>query len=370
MTERTLPNLDIVDEEFLAQATITEGPWVSLLLPTQRTGRETLAARSQYENMLKLAEGELAARDRVGEVLPALRDLVADREFWLHQSDGLAVYAAPGLMRTFRLPLALREEVCVGDHPRLAPLVGVLSAVGGSFDVLALSANRVRLFEGTRNSIGELSLGEDTPTAVDEVFIGRDHQVQLQSSAQSRGGDMANFHGHGGDRDVAAVDLERLFRDISTAVDEVLGRGATRPLVLAGVAEHGATFRSISGRRNIVDEMVTGNPDRLSAQELHERAWPIAERALREDDAQLADRYNELVGTGRASEDLASIATAAQEGRVDTLLLRRPSAAPDGQPRLVVDEVDVVIAHTLRNSGSLAVSEDPAAPPVRAIFRY
>ncbi|GAA4906913.1 hypothetical protein GCM10025789_28000 [Tessaracoccus lubricantis] len=369
MTERKLPNLDIVDEDFLAQATTNQGPWVTILLPTQRTGRETLAARSQYQNLVKLAESELQRRGGAEEVLAALHRLVEDRTFWLSQSDGLAVYAAPGLLRTFRLPMSLPEEACVADHPRLAPLAGALSAVGGSFDLLALAANSVRLFEGTRNSIGELAFRDDTPTGVDEVPT-HGHETQLQSSAQSRGGDFANFHGHGGDRDVAAAELERLFRGVAIGVDDVLGRGADRPLVLAGVAEHGATFRAISTRKNIVDDMVTGNVEHLSAEELHERAWPIAEQALRKDDAALTDRYNELVGTGKASDDVAYIARAAEEGRVDTLLLRRPTTAPDGQPRLVTDEVDAVIVHTLRNSGALAVTADEAAPAVRAIFRY
>lgn len=368
MTERTLANLDIVDEDFLNHVTTNEGPWVSILLPTHRTGRETLAARSQYQNLLKLAEGELGTD--ADELVAPLRELTEDRAFWLSQSDGLAVYAAPGFMRTFRLPMAMPDEVSVGRYPRLAPLADAMAAVGGSFDVLALSANSVRLFGGTRNSIGERSLGDDTPTGVDEVHTDRDHQVQLQSSAQSRGGDRANFHGHGGDRDISAVDLERLFRGVSTAIDEVLGRGATRPLILAGVAEHGATFRGISGRRNIAADMVTGNVDHLGAQEIHERAWPIAERELREDDQELTDRHNELLGTGKASEDVAYIARAAEEGRVEMLLLKPTPTSPDGQPNLVVDEVDAVIVHTLRNSGSLAVTGDEEAPAVRAIFRY
>lgn len=370
MTERTLPNLDVVDEDFLAEAARKEGPWVSILLPTHRTGRESLAARSQFQNLLKLAEAELEGREEAVAVLAPLRELAQQRDFWLNQSDGLAAYSAPGLARTFRLPAELPDEVSVGDHPRLAPLATFISAVGGSFDLLALSGNSVRLFEGTRASMGEVSFGEDTPTAVDEVFTDRDHQTQLQHSPQSHGGDVANFHGHGGDGDVGTVELERFFRYVSEGVDEVLGRATQRPMILAGVAEHGTTFRSISDRRNILDEMVTGNPEHLGARELHEKAWPIAERALRKGDDELQDRYHQLVGTGKASEDVAYIAQAAEEGRVDTLLLHPAPTAADGQANLIVDEVDALIAHTLRNSGSIAVSEADDAPPVRAIFRY
>ena len=370
MTERTHPNIDVIDEGFLAQAVSEEGPWVSVLLPTHRTGRESLAARAQFQNLLKLAEGQLEGTQHADEVLDPLRALAGERTFWLNQSDGLAVYAAPGIFRSFRLPEALPDEVSVGDYPRLAPLASLLSAAGGSFDILALSANSVRLFEGTQASIGELSLGDDTPTAVDEVHSDRDHQTHLQHSPQSRGGDVATFHGHGADNDTAAVDLERLFRQVANGVDQVLGKASPRPLILAGVAEHGSTFRSVSSRRNIVEAMITGNSEHLSARELHEKAWPIAEAALRADGAELTDRYHELLGTGKASEDVAYIAKAAEEGRVDTLLLHPVPAAADGQANVVVDEVDGLIVHTLRNSGSLAVSKEDDAPRVRAIFRY
>lgn len=370
MTERTLPNLDVVDEEFLKEAPANEGPWVSILLPTHRTGRESLAARSQFQNLLKIASAELEGHDSADEVLAPLRELVEQRDFWLNQSDGLAVYSAPGLMRTFRVPAQLPDEVSVGAYPRLAPLATFMSAAGGSFDLLALSGNSVKLFEGTRGSIGELSLGEGTPTSLDEVLTDRDRQPQLQHSPQSAGGGVANFHGHGGDSEISTAIIERFFRQVAAGVDTVLGRAAQRPMILAGVAEHGATFRSISSRKNILAEMVTGNPERLSDIELHERAWPIAEQALRVDDAALTDRYNELVGTGKASDDVAYIAKAAAEGRVETLLVPPISSAADGQPNLVVDEVDELIALTLRNRGTLAVSRHAEADGVRAIFRY
>lgn len=373
MTEKTIPNTDILDNTFLDEATSQEGPWVSIFLPTHRTGRETLAARQQFQNLLKLAEQAL---DEAGhgelkdELLADARALTVENlNFWNNQSDGLAVFIAPGLTRTFRLPMNLPDEVAVGDAPRLHPLASLISGTG-SFYVLALSPNNVRLLEGTRETIGELELEGDTSLAMEDVFDEEDHQRHLQSSPQSQGGGRANFHGHGGDDNVATQDTERFFRHVAGLVDGVVGRTTPHPIVLATVEGNQSLYRKVSKHRHLLDEFVSGSPDNLTPEQLHEQALPLARAVTQADDEALVERYGSLLGTGKASDDLNMIAKAATEGRVDTLILRREATAPDGQAEIVKDPVDPVIIDTLRNSGSVTVIDDDEAPEVRAVFRY
>lgn len=368
-----LANTDSLDTEFLKQATSHEGPWVSIFLPTRRAGREVMAARSQFQNLLKLAEQALTDAghgDAVDELLADARDLtVENRDFWNNQADGLAVFIAPGLTRTFRLPMALPDEVAVGDGPRLHPLASLMSGTG-SFYVLALSLNNVRLFEGTRDTIGQLALDGEKSLSLEGVFPEEDHQTHLQSSPQSGGGGQANFHGHGGDDNVATVDAERFFRHVATLVDQVVDRAVAHPIVLATVEGNQSLYRGVSKHRQLLDEFVSGSPDNLSPEQLHEQALPIARKVTRADDDALVERYGALLGTGKASDDQTMIAKAAAEGRVDTLLLRREATAPDGQAEVVNDSVDALILDTLRNSGSVTVIDEDEAPEVRAIFRY
>lgn len=368
MTDQTLPNLDVLDSEFLTLAGTAAGPWVSLFLPTHRTGRETLAARTQLANLLRLAEGALA--DAGHEAAPLLAPawaLTEQWEFWQNQADGLAVFVAPGVFRTFRLPLALPDEVAVGEHPRLRPLADFLSDAG-SFYVLALSENAVRLLEGTRASIGELDLG-DLVTAADDLPSDRDHQAHLQHSSQSRGGTRVGFHGHGADGSVDEASDERFFRQVAAGVDRVIGRTVAHPLVLATVEGNQSTYRRVSDHRGLLDDFLPGSPDRLTAEQLHERAWPLVEAATQASVAALDERYGAMAGTGLAGADIAEVAAAAAEGRVDTLLLA-PASAPDGQANLIDDPVDAAIVATLRTGGEIAVVDDADAPAVRAIYRY
>lgn len=371
MTATTLPNIDVLDSDFINQALETPGPWVSIFLPTYRTGRETLMARDQFGNLLGLAEEKLkeAGHEDIDGLLGQARELTENWDFWQHQSDGLAVYAAPGLFRTFRLPMTLPDEAHVGRHPRFHPVAHLL-ADRGTFYVLALATNSVRLFEGTRAAIGELDLGENAPTSADDLDGDRENQAHLQHSPQSRGGDIANFHGHGGDTHPADQTDERFFRAVADAVDAVMGRTVGHPLVLATVDANQATYRRVSNHRQLLDQIVSGNPEHLGAGELHEQAWPIVRELAQKADHELTERYGSLIGTGKASADVALIARAAQEGRVDSLILGPEPTAADGQANLVDDPVDELIADTLRTSGSIVVVDDGEAPPVRAIFRY
>ncbi len=370
MTEKTLPNIDVLDSEFIDQALNTPGPWVSIFLPTYRTGRETLMARDQFSNLLGLAEKRLqdAGHEDVDGLLTQARELTQSWDFWQNQSDGLAVYIAPGVFRTFKLPMALPDEAHVGDHPRFHPVAELLSD-RGTFYVLALATNSVRLLEGTRASIGELALA-DAPDSADDLAGDRDPQAQLQHSPQSRGGGIANFHGHGGDDHVAEQNDERFFRAVAGSVDAVMGRTVEHPLVLATVETNQARYRQVSNHRQLLDDIVTGNPEHLNPQQLHEKAWPIVSEFTRQADHELTERYGALIGTGKASADVALIGKAALEGRVDVLILGPEPTAPDGQANLVEDPVDELIAHTLRNSGSIITVDDEEAPEVRAIFRY
>ena len=373
MTNRTNPNTDVLDIQFVGDAVRHEGPWVSIFLPTQRTGRETMAALSQFQNLLKLAEQELKEKghgDLVDEILAPARELTADhRDFWRNQADGLAVYAAPGVFRTFRLPIQLPDEVAVGDAPRLSPVAELLSTTG-LFYLLALSNNDVRLFEATRSTIGELELRDDAPVSADDVHTDRDHQEHLQSSPQSAGGDRANFHGHGGDDNAAEVHKERFFRYVAEEVEMVIDRTVAHPIVLATVEGNQSLYRAVSKHRQLLDDFVAGSPDKASPEDLHAKAFPIALKATEADDDALVERFGALVGTGKASDDLSMIARAAAEGRVEALIVQPQSTQADGQVEVVQDEADDAIVQTLRNGGSITVIKDESAPAVRAIYRY
>src|SRR5207249_2419696 len=135
--------MTLVSKEDLITLTERQPGWhVSIFLPMHRGGVETLQNPVRCKNLLRQAEEHLLAhglrRSQVQEFLAPVQQLVADYDFWQHQSAGLALFIAPTVFQFYRLPLAFEELVVVMQRFYIKPLLPLLSG-DGQFYVLALS---------------------------------------------------------------------------------------------------------------------------------------------------------------------------------------------------------------------------------------
>ena len=299
-----------------------EGLCVSIFLPTHQAGAQTQQDPIRLKNLLREAEEQLLAKEfrtpEAEELLGPAWELLDDSVFWRHQSDGLAIFLSAGVFRYYRLPLNFEDLVVVADRYYLKPLLPLLTG-DGQFYVLALSQNEVRLLRATRHSVSEVEL-EDVPENLADTLRYDDQQKQLQfhtGTAGGRGGRAAIFHGHEPDDD-PKDDILRYFRQIDRGVQELL-KGSQAPLVLVGVDYLLPIYREVSRYPHTIDEGVTGNPESLRPEELHERAWDAVRPRFSEAQQNAAARYRQLAGTGQTSRDVREIVAAAYYGRVETL---------------------------------------------------
>jgi hypothetical protein len=298
-----------------------DGICVSLFLPAHRAGAQTQQDPIRLKNLLREAEERLLAKGlrspEAEELLGPARELLDDSVFWRHQSQGLAVFLSPGVFRYYRLPLNFEDLVVVADRYHLKPLLPLLTG-DGQFYVLALSQNEVRLLRATRHSVSEVEL-EDVPKSLADTLRYDDQEKQLQfhsGTTGGRGGRAAIFHGH--EPDDPKDDILRYFRQIDRGVRELL-KGSQAPLVLVGVDYLLPVYRELSRYPHTIDEGVTGNPEGLRPEELHERAWEVVRPRFSEAQQKAAARYSQLAGTGQTSEDIREIVAAAYYGRIETL---------------------------------------------------
>lgn len=364
------------------------GPCVSVFLPTHRMRPGTEQDPLRLKNLLAEAEARLVQgglrTPTARELLAPALDLLDEQVFWQHQSEGLALFLAPGWWRSFRLPLELPELTVVGDRFHLKPLLPLLSG-DGRFYILALSQNEIRLLEGTRQGVHEVEL-EDVPRSLREALRYDDPQKERLFHVTGReGGTVAVFHGHGIGGEVNKERTGRYLGLVDAGLREVL-RDQRALLVLAGVEYVQAMYREVSGYPALVDVGISGNPERLRSEELHKRAWTLVEPLFRQGQNEAADRYRELAGTGMTTGDLEESVAAAREGRVEVLFVslseQRWGTADTETGRITVNEepepgdedlLDLAAVRTLLGGGTVyALPSDliPGGASVAAILRY
>jgi hypothetical protein len=368
------------------------GTHVSLFIPTHRFGSGIQADRIRWRNLLDEVESVLGDRglrppDITGLLAPA-RALRDDGLAWQHMSDGLALFMRPGWHRAFRVPVDLPSLGTVGEHFVIGPLVRLVSG-DRHFLVLALSQREVRLLEGSLQHVEELEL-RDVPTSLRQVIEPAEPRsaamARLTSSTVGGHPGRAVFYGHGAaDEHVKKDEARRFIGQVAEGLRGYLA-GQDLPMVPVGLDYLVAMYREANAYQHLTDEAVLVNPDQLSEAELHAAAWPVVSGILDRQASRAVESFQELHGTGRASNDALVVAEAAGEGRVETLFV---AAQPWCWEQFTVDTpvvqlggqgdfshcelLDQAAADSLSRGGrvhALPASEVPGGGDIAAIFRY
>jgi len=323
--------MDILTRTELEQLMRKDQQWcVSIYMPTHRTGTDAQQDPIRLKNLLSKAEKDLSDRGMgrrdVQKMLEPASVLQQDSDFWQHQSDGLAIFLSSNRVRRYRLPLNFEEFVTVMDRFHIKPLLPLFTG-DGQFYILALSQNEVRLLLGTRYSVSQIDIGQ-VDGSLAEAIPFANHQMSLQIHSSGSTGGMsgagsATFHGQGGGSDESDKDeLLRYFHLVSDGLTEFL-QGDRVPLVLAGVEYLLPIYKEANTYPNLIDAVIKGNPDLLSADELHKSAWDIIRPLFQAAQEEAFADYQQLAGQAseRVADTLEKIVPAAYNGRVEMLFV-------------------------------------------------
>jgi len=387
--------MDILKQKDLKQLIETSGEWcISLYMPTHRTGREQQQDPIRFKNLVVRAQEKLLEsglrRPEVQALLRPAERLLTDRDFWQHQSDGLAVFLSPDSSQTYRLPSRFDEFIGIAKNFHVKPLLPLLSRAG-KFYILALSMNEVRLFLGNRNTVDEVEL-ENIPTNMQEALWMDDPEKHADfhtgaSSPGREGKRQAVFHGHGEKSATEKTNILRYFQHVDRGLNTLLEEKDI-PMVLAGVDYLLPIYHQASTYAGLLEEGLEGNPEELDGKELHKMAWDLVQPIFKEDQNQALERFEQLNGQGNelASTDLETVVKAANFGRVETLFVplgvQKWGRFDPQQNTMILEErpspenedlLDFAAMHTLINSGKVyAVQPEnlPGDGELAAILRY
>ncbi|MCW2314012.1 baeRF3 domain-containing protein [Rhodoferax antarcticus] len=300
-------------------------PCLSLYQPTHRNHPDNQQDPMRFNQLVKELAASLQkqhAKDAVSVLVGPFEALAEDHDFWNHTLDGLAVLGAPGFFRVFLLQRAVPELAVVADSFHTKPLRNWLQSTG-RYQVLALSLNKVQLFEGDRHALDAVVLAADVPQTVTEAK--GYEQTEPHTTVSSYGGlgegRVAMRHGHGARKDEIDGDAERFFRAVDATVQEHHSRPSGLPLMLAALPEHHHLFREVSHNPLLLAGGLMADPQGLTHDQLRQRSWEVMAPQLEAQQAAWCNAYAAAAAQGLGSENLPQIAHAAVAGRVASLLI-------------------------------------------------
>ena len=367
----------------------TPPPCLSLYQPTHRHHPDSQQDPIRFRNLVKRLEESLRQKysaSDAGPLLQAFYALADDARFWERSRDGLAVLAAPGLLRIYRFQRTVPELGIVADSFHVKPLLRILQSAD-RYQVLGLSREKVRLYEGNRDVLDELEWSSDAAEALAEALEADTKQANL--SIWTHGSDSGRagvYQSQGSEERAVDSAAERFFRAVDRMVLEHYSRPSGLPLLLASLPQHQGSFRLVSRNPFLMSAGIDTDPNALTLDELRGRTWQIIEPYYLERLAGLVETFGSAQANGLGSDDLAEVAASAVGGRVATLLVEAERHIPgrvdtvsgeiefDELANPVVDDLlDDIAERVLGTRGQVVIvpaERMPTRSGLAAIYRF
>ena len=360
---------------------------VSIFLPTHEKGKEVQQDPIRLKNLLTDAKEQLKEREipeqKIESLLEEPQKLLDKPLFWQHNDKGLALFVSEDEFEYYRIPHAFKERVMVDDHFLITPLVPMITTEG-TFCLLTLSQKNIRLLKCTRNSVDEIEL-EDAPDSLEEFLKFDVNEDHLQHHSGQGGNAQAIFHGHGGTSETETQEIINYLKAVENEVTSILRR-RNDPLILAGVSEAVAEYRKVNHYSRLLDQAVSGNPDPKSNEEIRDEGWEIIQSYFLKDMYKDIERFGDLSGSEKQSDNLTKIVEAAYYGKIESLFvpigehswgwfdIERDVVHHSKEPKNGEhDLINMAAIKTLTQSGNVyALDKDemPNGSSIAAIFRY
>ena len=369
--------LDLIDK--------AGNPSLSIFMPTHEKGEEVQQDPIRFKNLLKEAREKLEEaeipKSKINELLEEPKKLLEKPLFWQQADRGLAVFVTEDMFEYYRVPLDFKEQVLVENHFLVTPLIPMIT-LDGTFTVLCLSQQKIRLLACTRDRVNRLEF-EEAPVSMDEF---KKYDVFEKSLTSATGSDRSKtmFHGWGD----AGLDNKILENYLKTIENEVTSKMRKRrdPLILAGVDEAVSKYRKVNHYSRLMDEAILANPDPKTDEQIRDEGFEVIKSYFLEDMFKDMERFGDLKGSDKQSDNLTQIVEAAYYGKIDSLFvpIGEQSWGRFDKERNVVhhspeqnngdhDLINAAAIKTLVQGGdvyALNKGDMPLDASIAAIFRY
>ncbi len=381
----------LIDEKEFKKLTDFTGNCVSIFIPTQRAGKEVLEEQNKthLKSLWKEIKTKLSKKgvdkSEIEAIDAPIQKLLGNREFWRHQSDGLAIFAAKDFFEHYSLPLKFEAHYYINKEFYIKPIVPIFSG-DGRFNLLSLQVEGVKLYEATKYSIGPVEIEDLVPQRLEDR-VGYDYEektLQHKSGAASMG--QKNMHGHAGADRERKDEILRFFRAVDQGLNQYLQQEKL-PLLVACQDYLFSIYKEANTYQNLYPEVVPGNPGDTDMIGLHEKAWQVIGSHFESQKREKLKQFEEQHNTEKTSAAVHDILPAIHQGKVDTLFLENQAEVwgtydtetmkvevEDQQNAENISLMNWAASKVLEQGGSVFLIENAQMPEksskLNAIYRY
>lgn len=309
-----------------------EGPLISLYQPTHRRFPENKKDPIVFKNLLRDIENSLSQKyekEFISSILQPLQELEQDTNFWNNTSDGIAVLASKDTCIVYNLQSPVQEFAAVANSFHIKPLIKAFQSIE-NYHLLGLSRDKFTLYQGNRYGFSEVALPPDTPRTLEEVLGKQLTDPYLSHGSYGGTGSQPMYHGHGDVKQEIDNDTEKFFRYVDHFVMENFSKPSKLPLILVSLTEHQTEFKHISNNRYLIEAGINNSYDSLKMDELTSKVLEIIKPINDKKIQNLVESFKEAETKSLGSSDLAQVAEATFNSRVETLLIEENRIVPGG----------------------------------------
>jgi hypothetical protein len=362
--------------------------WVTVLLATKAPGNKTLSMR--FQRALASVEEKLRlkplATGTIRRIMGPMAE-VAGRLDEEARERTLALFCSPEELRYFWMPDQSADAVIAAKNIYIRPF---LKKIEGEmvFYILALSQKDVRLLRCTEHTSEEVDVKDAiTPNINDFLTTAKpDHVLDNRVTAgPSMGAGPGVMFGTNTEDESKGEYLHHFFKQVNDGVVGLLRGREKLPLVLCGVDEALAVYRSVNTWDSTPEDAVRGAPNGLRGGEMHARAIEVLQRAKDKELENILAQHDRQAGEV-AQAGVDALVQFAYEGRILHLFAAEQASVlgffDEGQFRARAhqtehpgdeDLINAAAVQTIVHSGRVHVMPQALVPgnrPIACIARY
>lgn len=339
-----------------------QGPFLSILLPMHKTGRERQQNQNTFDKAIQLANTSLKRKVQDAQSLIDQLNRVRHAFDPLKTSDSIGIFVSPTLAELISFPFDVTKRIIIDDTFETRDLL-FLQQYLAPYYISTINGRFVRLFYAQGPHLTEIRDGVFPLEHIEE------REYERSAIGSSYG------YGHKAyEKDKSSMTklrIESFYREAIAHLQSYL-RNKDKPLVIAGTREDLSLFVSLNDIKDQIAASVFGIFKEVGFEKLGNKAWASL-RAFRDKQVlNLIHRFKEKDTPQRVAKGIQEVWRAATEGRGKLLLVERdfrcrsflkdgdPAlylGAPKGKHVIVPDAVDEIIETVMEKGGEVLFTE-------------